>query len=74
MKRRAFYLILVTTLTLVIVYVLSIFMSLRYLLSVPTFPGLDSLSLTFYLMAGFVQPLHFIYRVGKLPLCKSNLL
>ncbi|ROJ30590.1 G-protein coupled receptor 4 [Anabarilius grahami] len=72
MKGRAFYVILTTTVTLLIIYVPSIFMSLRYLLSIPSFPGLDSLSLICYLIAGFVQPLHFIYRVGKLPLCKCN--
>jgi len=72
MKGRAFYVILITTVTLLIVYVPGIFMSLRYLLSIPSLPGLDTLSLICYFIAGFVQPIHFIYSVGKLPLCKCN--
>ncbi len=70
-KRRAFCLILITTVTLVITYVPSSITALQYILSIPASHVLESLSLTCFFLPGFVQPLLFIHRVGKLPFCRS---
>ncbi len=69
-KRRAFLIILITTVTLVITYVPSSVTGLQYMLSIPVSNVLESLSLTCFLLPGFVQPLLFIHRVGKLPFCR----
>ncbi|XP_077053548.1 uncharacterized protein LOC143704294 [Siphateles boraxobius] len=71
MKRRAFYLILITTVTLVITYVPSSITALHYMLSTPASEELESMSLTCFFLSGFVQPLLFIHRLGKLPFCRS---
>jgi len=68
-KRRAFYLILITTVTLLIVYVpyiilLSLFMAAD---GNTTFLSISSLCFT---LAGLVQPLLFLYRMRKLPFIK----
>ncbi len=70
-KRRAFFLILINTVTLVITYVPSSVTGFQYILSIPASRVLESLSLTCFLLPGFVQPLLFIHRVGKLPFCRS---
>ncbi len=70
-KRRAFFLILITSVTLVITYVPSSVTGFQYMLSIPASRVLESLSLTCFLLPGFVQPLLFIHRVGKLPFCRS---
>ncbi|ROJ30592.1 Chemokine XC receptor 1 [Anabarilius grahami] len=71
MKRRAFHLILITTVTLVITYVPSSITALQYILSIPASQELESMTLTCFFLPGFVQPLLFIHRVGKLPFCRS---
>ncbi len=70
-KRRAFFLILINTVTLVITYVPSSVTAFQYILSIPASQLLESLSLTCFLLPGFVQPLLFIHRVGKLHFCRS---
>ncbi len=70
-KRRAFFLIVITSVTLVITYVPSSVSEFQYILSIPASQLLESLSLTCFLLPGFVQPLLFIHRVGKLPFCRS---
>ncbi len=70
-KRRAFFLILITSVTLVITYVPSSVTAFQYILSIPASQLLESLSLTCFLLPGFVQPLLFIHRVGKPPFCRS---
>ncbi len=70
-KRRAFLLILINTVTLVITYVPSSVTALQYMLSIPASRVLESLSLTCFFLPGFVQPLLFIHRVGRLPFCRS---
>ncbi len=70
-KRRAFFLILINTVTLVITYVPSSVTAFQYILSIPASQLLESLGLTCFLLPGFVQPLLFIHRVGKLPFCRS---
>ncbi len=70
-KRRAFFLILINTVTLVITYVPSSVTAFQYMLSIPASQLLESLGLTCFLLPGFVQPLLFIHRVGKLPFCRS---
>ncbi len=70
-KRRAFFLILITSVTLVITYVPSSVSEFQYILSIPASQLLESLSLTCFLLPGFVQPLLFIHRLGKLPFCRS---
>ncbi|XP_051734820.1 chemokine XC receptor 1-like [Ctenopharyngodon idella] len=66
MKRRAFYLILITTVTMVITYVpysiagvFSIFR--KRLTAAYWFPGLVC-----YVLSGFVQPVLYLHRTGKL--------
>jgi len=71
MKKRAFYLILINTVTLVITYVPSSITALQYVLSMPASKELESMSLTCFFLPGFVQPLLFIHRFGKLPFCRS---
>ncbi|XP_056121931.1 C-C chemokine receptor type 8-like [Rhinichthys klamathensis goyatoka] len=72
MKRRAFNIILITTVSMVILYVPRIitgFFEIRTSDSSPTswFPAL-----TCFIMAGFVQPVLFLHRTGKLScLCSS---
>ncbi|KAA0719814.1 hypothetical protein E1301_Tti011759 [Triplophysa tibetana] len=70
MKRRAFNIILITTVTLLITYVPSLIVSFEIILSIPPLSVLDSMSRACYVLASFVQPLLYIHRVGKLPVCK----
>ncbi len=71
-KRRAFYIILISTVTLLITYVPSLFVALQYILPIQRIPELDSLSSTCFMLPGFVQPLIYIHRFGKLPFCRSQ--
>ncbi len=66
MKRRAFYLILITTVTMVITYVpycIAGFFTIvtKKLIDAHWVPGL-----VFYVLAGFVQPVLYLHRAGKL--------
>ncbi|XP_051532916.1 C-C chemokine receptor 1-like protein 1 [Myxocyprinus asiaticus] len=70
-KRRAFYLILINVVTLVITYVPSLIIALQYILSLQIAQELDSISHICFVLAGFVQPILYIHRVGKLPFCTS---
>ncbi len=70
LKRKAFYLILINTVSLVITYVPGSITALQYILSIPASRVLESLGLTCFFLPGFVQPLLFIHRVGKLPFCR----
>ncbi len=71
-KRRAFYIILISTVTLLITYVPSLFVALQYILPIQRIPELDSLSSTCFMLPGYVQPLIYIHRFGKLPFCRSQ--
>ncbi|XP_051734821.1 uracil nucleotide/cysteinyl leukotriene receptor-like [Ctenopharyngodon idella] len=66
MKRRAFYLILITTVTMVITYVpysIAGFFTVvgKNLIPAYWFPGLVC-----YVLSGFVQPVLYLHRTGKL--------
>ncbi len=64
MKRKAFYLILITTLTTLIIYVPYVII-LAYMSSIEKFDPVSSIISICYVLAGLVQPLLFLYRVGK---------
>ncbi|XP_056301838.1 uracil nucleotide/cysteinyl leukotriene receptor-like [Danio aesculapii] len=69
MKRRAFYLILVVTVSMAIIYVPCIGSGLFVIFTQQYIPYLWFTSVACYVLAGFVQPVLFLGRVGKLPLC-----
>ncbi len=72
MKRRAFYLILIITVTMVFMYAPVILSAFFYLLSSQDISIVLTFSLLCFILAGFVQPVLYLYRVGKLPfLCWS---
>ncbi len=66
MKSRAFYLILVTTISLVITYVPFTITGLISLLTNKSFSILWSISYLCFILADLVQPVHFLHRAGKL--------
>ncbi len=71
MKRRAFYIILITTVSMLIMYVPYII--LAFLQSSITVPDIfSSIRFFYFTLAGLVQPLLFLYRVGKLPCIKCQ--
>jgi len=71
MKRRAFHLILITTGTLSLMHVPSLFVAFQHILPIARIPELDSVSLTCFVLPGLVHPFLYIRRVCKLPFCKS---
>ncbi len=67
MKRRAFYLILIITVTMVFMYAPVILSAFFYLLSSQDISIVLTFSLLCFILAGFVQPVLYLYRVRKLP-------
>ncbi|XP_051537036.1 G-protein coupled receptor 183-like [Myxocyprinus asiaticus] len=71
-KRRAFYLILITTVTMVIQYVPSTISGFFTILKLNISP-LEYIALICYLLSGFVHPVLYLHRAGKLPChCSPN--
>ncbi|XP_056587663.1 C-C chemokine receptor type 8-like [Triplophysa dalaica] len=66
MKRRAFYLILITTFNMVILYVPFIVSGFVFIFTNLTSFGFWFSSVFCYVLAGFVQPVLFLQRAGKL--------
>ncbi|XP_056301824.1 mu-type opioid receptor-like [Danio aesculapii] len=66
MKRRAFHLILITTVTSVILYAPFSITALFTILSGKTVKVFWVTSLTLYVLASFVQPVLYVQRTGKL--------
>ncbi|XP_051734830.1 uracil nucleotide/cysteinyl leukotriene receptor-like [Ctenopharyngodon idella] len=66
MKRRAFYLILITTVNMVILYVPITISALFNNLAKLNFQKVWSPSVICYVLAGFVQPVLYLHRNGKL--------
>ncbi|XP_051955755.1 G-protein coupled receptor 4-like [Xyrauchen texanus] len=72
MKRRAFYLILITTVNMVIIYVPLIISGLVLLLTPQFLLAPRATSVICYVLAGFVQPVLYLHRAGKFScLCSS---
>ncbi len=69
MKRRAFYFILITTVSTVILYVPFYNFTSSFWVSTTCWHSLFIISICFTLV-GLVQPLLFLYRVRKLPCIK----
>jgi len=70
MKRRAFYLILILTVPMLIVFVPFIMRGFFYILLQQETPVLSLFSLYCFVLGGFVPALLFLWRVGKLPFFK----
>ncbi len=67
MKRRAFYVIRVTTSSLVITYVPFTVTGLHSIATLQNIQIAWSLSYILFVLAGFVQPVLYLHRTGKLP-------
>ncbi|XP_052393887.1 hydroxycarboxylic acid receptor 2-like [Carassius gibelio] len=67
MKRRAFNLILITTVNMVMLYVPILISAIFTYLTKVNIQGAWDPSLFCYVMAGFVQPILYLHRSGKLP-------
>ncbi|ROJ30587.1 G-protein coupled receptor 4 [Anabarilius grahami] len=67
MKRRAFHIILITTVTMVIIYAPSIIAGLIFLSSDCDYDTIASIAESSFSLGGLVQPFLFVHRVGKLP-------
>ncbi|XP_058613440.1 C-C chemokine receptor type 8-like [Onychostoma macrolepis] len=66
MKTRAFYLILITTVTMSVIYVPFIISGFSFILMRWFIVDLSSFGLLCFILAGFVQPVLYLHRVGKL--------
>ncbi|XDV38349.1 hypothetical protein PO909_007788 [Leuciscus waleckii] len=66
MKRRAFYLILITTVSMIIFYVPFIISGFSFILTHKYIIELFSFSFFCNVLVGFVQPVLYLHRVGKL--------
>nr|XP_055035958.1 G-protein coupled receptor 35-like [Misgurnus anguillicaudatus] len=66
MKRRAFHLILIITVSTLIAYVPSSFMGLFIVMIKQYTQELYLIALVCFLLAGFVQPVLYLHRAGKL--------
>ncbi|XP_077063571.1 C-C chemokine receptor type 8-like [Siphateles boraxobius] len=72
MKRRAFNIILITTVSMVIIYVPHIITGFSEIRTSDSTPTHWFTALTCFIMAGFVQPVLFLHRTGKRScLCSS---
>ncbi len=72
MKRKAFYLILITTVTMVIIYAPFIISSMLYILIQQDILVVLPISFAFFILGGFVQPVLYLHRSGKCScLCSS---
>ncbi|XP_077053547.1 uncharacterized protein LOC143704278 [Siphateles boraxobius] len=65
-KRRAFYLILITTVTMVIIYAPFIISSILCILMQEDFLVVSPISFAFFILGGFVLPILYLHRSGKL--------
>ncbi|ROJ30586.1 G-protein coupled receptor 4 [Anabarilius grahami] len=70
MKSRAFYLILITTVTMLIAYAPYLILLALFMTTGSTDTLLSIISCLCFSLAGFVQPLLFLYRMRKLPFIK----
>ncbi len=66
MKRRAFYIILITTVNMIVIYVPFIISGLFFILSQEYIPDIFTVGLFCFILAGFVQPVLYLHRTGKL--------
>ncbi|XP_056301836.1 uracil nucleotide/cysteinyl leukotriene receptor-like [Danio aesculapii] len=66
MKRRAFHLILITSLTMCVIYFPFIIFGLTVILLQQFMGGFFSFGFTCYMLGGFVQPVLYMHRAGKL--------
>ncbi|XP_057215750.1 uracil nucleotide/cysteinyl leukotriene receptor-like [Triplophysa rosa] len=66
MKRRAFYLIFITTVSMIITYVPYVILGISVILKTQFVYGFWFTGLICYVMAGFVQPVLYLHRAGKL--------
>ncbi|XP_056114209.1 G-protein coupled receptor 35-like [Rhinichthys klamathensis goyatoka] len=66
MKRRAFHVILITTVTMSTTYIPLIFAGFSFVLTQLFIVGLFSFGLLCFILAGFVQPVLYLHRTGKL--------
>ncbi|XP_048021452.1 hydroxycarboxylic acid receptor 2-like [Megalobrama amblycephala] len=72
MKRRAFHLILVTTVNMIILYFPLTITGISVILTADNSPTVWFTSLTCFILAGFVQPVIYLHRTVKLScLCSS---
>ncbi len=65
MKRKAFYLILITTVTMVLIYAPFIISSMLSILIQQDILVLLPISFAFFILGGFVQPVLYLHRSGK---------
>ncbi|XP_048021453.1 lysophosphatidic acid receptor 5-like [Megalobrama amblycephala] len=76
MKRRAFHLILVTTVNMIILYFPLTITGISVILTADNSPTVWFTSLTCFILAGFVQPVIYLHRTESLPqssgLTRSN--
>ncbi|ROL50001.1 Uracil nucleotide/cysteinyl leukotriene receptor [Anabarilius grahami] len=73
MKRRAFYVILITTVNMVIIYVPYIITGLFTIVTKQNIPALLCICVLCFLLAGFVQPVLYLFNAKKLScLCSSK--
>ncbi len=66
MKRRALYLILITTVTMSVIYVPFIFSGFSFILMQWFIVDLFSFGMLCFILAGFVQPVLYLHRVGNI--------
>nr|XP_055035489.1 somatostatin receptor type 2-like [Misgurnus anguillicaudatus] len=66
MKRRAFHIILIATLIMAIMFLPFIFTGVFYVLQLDSVSVIWSISLCLYVLSGFVNPLIYLQRNGKL--------
>jgi len=66
MKRRAFHLILITTASMIIIYMPFIISGICFILMQQFIKELFSFGFICYILAGFVQPVLYLRRTGKL--------
>ncbi len=66
MKRRAFYIILITTVNMIVSYVPFIISGLFFILSQEYISEMFTVGLFCFILAGFVQPVLYLHRTAKL--------
>ncbi|XP_056301822.1 C-C chemokine receptor type 8-like [Danio aesculapii] len=71
MKRRAFHLILITTVNMIVLYFPFAVTSVSIILTGKSTPTVWITGLSCFLLAGFVQPFLYLRRAGKLFICSS---
>ncbi|XP_056587675.1 somatostatin receptor type 5-like [Triplophysa dalaica] len=66
MKKRAFYLIFITTVSMIITYVPYIILGISFILKTPFIYGFWFAGLICFFVGGFVHPVLYLHRAGKL--------